>query len=68
MDKKEICNFGALRLKEFGITTSEPAVTAEFIGAVKRLPTSYNQNAYINFIEDWGTVIKLQHCNIINDR
>ncbi len=56
VDKKAICNYGALRLKEFGIVTSKPAVTDEFIGAVKALPTSYNQNAYISFIEDWGTV------------
>ena len=53
MDKKEICNYGAIRLKEYGV---EVSVTDEFIGAVKALPTTYNQAAYFDFIESWGTV------------
>ena len=53
VDKKQICNYGAIRLKEYGVTTS---VTNEFIGAVRALPISYNQAAYFQFIESFGTV------------
>ena len=56
VDKKEICNYGELRYKEFGVTTSLPKVTDEFIGAVLALPIANDVDAYYDFIEDWGTV------------
>ena len=57
LDKKEICNYGALRYKEYGVDrTDKPAVTDDFLGALLALPVHYNHTHYFDFIESWGTV------------
>ena len=53
VDQKAICNYGALRYKEYGASTR---VTDDFYGAVRALPTTYSANSYYAFIEAWGTV------------
>ena len=57
-EEKSVCNRGRVRYLYDLARTGKfaKAVTNDFEAAVCRLPEEYNQTAYFEFIEDWGTV------------
>ena len=60
IQKNKICNYGRARYLYENALAREPryTLTRSFMNSVKyQLPTRYNTRAYMNFIEQWGTVI-----------
>ena len=60
IQKNKICNYGRARyLYENAVARERRyTLTRSFMNSVKhQLPTRYNTRAYMNFIEQWGTVI-----------
>ena len=59
IQKNKICNYGRARYLYENAIAREPryTLTRSFKNSVKyQLPTGYNTRAYMNFIEQWGTV------------
>ena len=69
IQETKICNLGSVRYKDELITDNvDPYLLSQgFKYAVQNLPQSfsskYEQTAYMNFIENWGTVSKLLLCH-----
>ena len=55
-DEKKVCNRGRVRYQLDLARQKKYPVTEEFAAAVCRLPEQYNQEKYLKFIDDWGTV------------
>ena len=53
-ERQEVCNYGNARVK-LGLDSIR--LTTEFQGVVCRLPTTYDEGAYVHFINDWGTSV-----------
>ena len=56
-ERQELCNYGSARIK-MGLDSIR--LTTEFQGAVCRLPASYDEGAYVRFINDWGTAVTVK--------
>lgn len=57
MDKVVTCSEGWIRyLLSTALHTDEFTVSDDFYYSVKNLPTSYDEDDYIQFIKNWGTV------------
>ena len=59
IQKTKICNYGTARYMYENAFAREPGynLSRSFINAVKYLlPSTYDQTAYMRFINTWGTV------------
>lgn len=56
LDKTIICNEGGVRYLYSTAINNEYSIADDFYYAVKGLPTTYDEDTYINFIIEWGTV------------
>lgn len=55
-EKKKVCNRGRARYQlDLAQSTNWP-VSREFAIAACKLPAKYDREAYMKFIENWGTV------------
>ncbi|XP_021343358.1 uncharacterized protein LOC110443459 [Mizuhopecten yessoensis] len=54
-DYTSFCNMGHARLKLHLAQSAHMSVTNEFAAATCQLPTTYDQDAYVKFIQEWGT-------------
>ena len=56
--EKKVCNRGRVRylMDEAYRNAAKFPVTEDFASAVCALPENYDESAYFNFIENWGTV------------
>ncbi|XP_068753764.1 uncharacterized protein [Montipora capricornis] len=59
-EKKKVCNNGAARYQLDLARVEKYSVTKDFAAAVCSLPKEYDQGAYREFIDNWGTDIVLQ--------
>ena len=50
---RKTCLYGQVRLMDYFAT---PSLTIEFVYTVRDLPSEYDEDAYLEFIDDWGTV------------
>ena len=60
IQKSKICNYGRARYLYENAVAGEPgyALSRSFQNSVMyQLPRNYNERAYMQFIENWGTVI-----------
>ena len=55
-EEKSICNLGRARYKLDLAELKGYPVKEDFAAAVCALPTEYDENKYITFIDHWGTV------------
>ena len=55
-EDKHVCNKGRARYQLDLAPVKKFPVSADFAATVCALPGSYNEKAYFNFLEDWGTV------------
>ena len=58
MDKTVVCNEGTIRYLTSTALNTDFSISDDFYYAVKNLPRSYDQSAYLEFIDYWGTVSK----------
>ena len=49
---RKTCLFAEVRLKDYFL----PSLQYEFVKTISDLPSEYDETAYLEFIEDWGTV------------
>ena len=49
---RKTCLTGEVRLMDY----FTPSLTNEFVSTVRDLPNEYVESAYLEFIENWGTV------------
>ena len=64
IQKNKICNYGKARYLYENAIALDPTytLTRSFENSVEhQLPARYNTRAYMNFIEQWGTV-NLSYC------
>ena len=55
-EEKKVCNRGRARYLLASASFKKFPVSDEFSAAVCVLPENYDERAYFNFIEKWGTV------------
>ena len=55
-ENKQVCNKGRARYQLDLAPVKKFLVSANFAAAVSTLPPCYNEKAYFDFLEDWGTV------------
>lgn len=70
VQKTRTCSYGEVRYKLASalIGANGYTLTEEFKNAVRLLPLNYSQEAYTQFIDDWGTVshaTAIIYCNCI---
>ena len=59
IQKSKICNYGRARYLYENAVASEPGYTLSksfWNSVTHELPLRYNERAYMQFIENWGTV------------
>ena len=59
-EEKTVCNLGRARYELNLAELKGYPVTQDFAAAVCELPKEYDENKYITFIEEWGTVSPAQ--------
>ena len=61
-EERRVCNRGTARyqLERAGLPNSHINLQAGFVADIKRLPTSYNQDLYGQFLNRWGTHVVTQ--------
>ncbi|XP_073250647.1 uncharacterized protein [Porites lutea] len=59
-EDKHVCNKGRARYQLDLAPVKKFPVSADFAATVCALPGSYNEKAYFNFLEDWGTHIVVE--------
>ena len=55
-EEKHVCNKGRARYQLDLAPVKKFPVSADFAATVCALPEGYNETAYFDFLEDWGTV------------
>ena len=58
-EEKDVCNKGRARYQLDLAPVKKFPVSLDFAASVCVLPEEYDEKAYFNFIERWGTVIIL---------
>ena len=58
VQKTRICNYGQARYKLASALSgaSGYSLTEEFKNAIRLLPSTYTEQNYMRFLDDWGTV------------
>ncbi|KAK3597969.1 hypothetical protein CHS0354_042319 [Potamilus streckersoni] len=56
-DDQKVCNLGRARFAEELAESEHFNISRGFASAICSLPLNYNQSAYMEFLNDWGTVI-----------
>lgn len=59
IQKSKICNYGRARYLYENAAAREPGYTLSrsfYNSVMYQLPFNYNERAYMQFIENWGTV------------
>ena len=61
VQKTRICNYGQVHYKLPNALQGDNgyALTREFKNAIRILPTTYSVNAYKDFLDDWGTEVRI---------